>query len=117
MENQNQIDPQSQERIIAVLGVILFFLPILMDKKTEYTVFYMRQGFVLLIASILTSVVTSILFVRFLGELLQFIIFVHVVFLAWKAYSGEKFEIPYLYTQSIRISRALGVDTWFTPGK
>lgn len=117
MENQNQIDPQSQERIAAVLGVILFFLPILINKKTEYTVFYMRQGFVLLIASLLTGVVTMIPFIGFLGGLLQLVIFIHVVFLAWKAYSGEKFEIAYLYEQSMQISKTLGVDAWFTPGK
>ncbi len=117
MENQNQLDPQSQERIAGALGAILFFLPILMNKKTEFTVFYMRQNFVLMIASVLVWVITMIPFIGFIGGLLNLAIFIHIVFLAWKAYSGEKFEISYLYTQSIEITKTLGVDAWFTPGK
>ena len=117
MENTNPVNPENQERIAAALGALLFFIPILMNKKTDYTVFFMRQNFVLFLASLLGAILTIIPFFGFFVGILNFFIFILIVFLAWKAYSGEKFEIPYIYAQSIEITKNLGIDAWFTPGK
>ncbi len=74
-------DTKSQDRLAGTLAYILFFIPILMDKKTEYTCFHMRQAFLLNVAAILCSIIP------FFGPLISFIIFIHVVFLMWKAYN------------------------------
>lgn len=73
-------DTQSQDRLAGALAYILFLIPILMDRKTEYTCFHMRQAFLLNVGAILCSVIP------FFGAIIGFVIFVHVVFLMWKAY-------------------------------
>mgnify|MGYP000929444684 CR=1 FL=1 len=112
-------DSKGQEKIAATLSYLLFFIPLLMGQKTDFTTFHMRQSFLLFVAYLAISIVMSIIpwILLFLGGILNLIIFFHAVFLAWKAYSGEKYAIPYIYDNANRLIKALTMDNFFTPGK
>jgi uncharacterized membrane protein len=107
-----------QDRVAAALGAILFFLPILMERKTEFTVFYMKQAFLIFVAEVALMVLVSLLW--FLGPLVglvQFILFVIVLFLVWNAWQGKKLAVPGLLENSEKLIATLKITSWFTPGK
>ncbi len=70
-----------------------------MKKKTDFTVFHMRQSFLLFFVFVIAS------FIPLIGGLVSFVAFCHLIFLAWKAYSGEKFKISYIYDTSVRMTQ------------
>ena len=105
-----------QERLAATLGSILFFLPHLMGKQTEYTMFFSRQGFALFLIEIIVWIL-GLLF-PFLGVIIalaNLILFLTMVFLAWKAWEGEKFAIPVLYDASLMVIKNLSLENFFSP--
>ncbi len=90
-----------------------------MEQKTDFTTFHMRQSFLLLVIFIAVSFVISFIpwLLLFIGGLIHLAIFFHAGFLAWKAYNGEKFAIPYIYNNANKLIKALGWDNLFTPSK
>lgn len=110
----------SQDRIAAVIASIppLFWVPILMEKKTPFVAHYMKHGFGLLMISIILSILMSFLgfltlFLYPIYKLLNLIIFILVVYLAYNAYKGNKVTIPY-YTENLeKILVQLGIKSWF----
>lgn len=101
-----------------MLGSLLFFLPILMEKKTEFTVFYMKQSFLLFVANVSLMLISALFWpLRGLVGLFEFIVFILVVFLAWNAWQGKKFSIPGLLENSELLIAKIGIASWFTPGK
>lgn len=107
-----------QERVAAALGAFLFFIPILMEKKTEFTVFYMKQGFLLFAISVAIMIVTSLFwFLSPLASLAQLILFVIMLFLVWNAWQGQKFSVPGLLENSEKLIATLKITAWFTSGK
>lgn len=116
MTSENIIS--QQERVVATLASFLFFLPILMKKKTDFTVFYMKQSFLLFVVNFFCMLVGA-LYWSFgdIANLIAFILFVISVFLAWNAWSGEKFSVPGLLENSEKLIAKLGISDWFIPGK
>lgn len=112
-------DSKNQEKIAAAISYVFFLIPLVMGQKTDFTTFHMRQSFLLLVSYIVIAVVFSFIpwVLYFIGGLINFAIFLHAVFLAWKAYSGEKFAIPYIYDNANKLIKALSMDNLFTPGK
>lgn len=107
-----------QERVAGALGALLFFVPILMQKKTEFTVFYMKQSFLLFVIDVALMILTALFwFLHSLAGLAEFIIFVVIVFLAWNAWQGKKFTVPGLLENSEKLIATLKITDWFTPGK
>lgn len=107
-----------QERVAATLASFLFFLPILMKKKTEFTAFYMKQSFLLFVVNVSFMVVGSLFWpLHGIANLVGFIIFIIAAFLAWNAWNGEKLSVPGLLENSEKIIATLGITDWFTPGK
>jgi hypothetical protein len=51
----------SQEKIAGALASILFFIPLIMGVKTEFTVKYMKQGFIINVAELAIGVLSSLL--------------------------------------------------------
>ncbi len=110
---------KSQEKIAGALGAVFFFAPALMNQKTEFTLFYMRQSFLVVLVQILLGILGGILgsIVGILGticSLLTMVLGFGLLFLAWKAYSGEKFAIPYLYDYSVKVIKILKLDGFFS---
>ncbi len=110
----------SQDRLAAVIASIppLFWVPILMEKKTPFVAHYMKHGFGLLMITIVLSILMSFLgfFALFLYpiyKLLNLIVFILTVYLAYHAYQGNKVTIPY-YTENLeKVLIQLGIKSWF----
>lgn len=84
-----------KNKIIAALAYVIFFLPLIVDKDSEYGKFHANQGLLLLIVSIvgnaiLTFTIVGILFLPVLNILL----FVLFVMGALNAYNGQAKELP-----------------------
>ncbi len=46
-----------REKMIGSLSYILFFLPMLLDEKTEFTMFHARQSFGLFLIGLIASII------------------------------------------------------------
>ncbi len=108
----------SQEKIAAIIGSlpVLFFLPHFMEKKTDFTLNFMRQGFGLTIITVLTSIIERIPFFG-IFEIIDLGVFVVFLYLAWNGWSGKKVAVPYLLEYSNQAIRALNLGNWFSSGK
>ncbi len=53
--------PSSQEKILAAFTAFVFFLPLIVGRKTDFIAFYMRQSFPLFAAWIALAVIQWIL--------------------------------------------------------
>jgi hypothetical protein len=62
-----QGNTQSQAKLAAALASFLFFVPLLMDVRTPFVVKYMKQGFILNVASIVLSIVLSFVWMNGFG--------------------------------------------------
>jgi uncharacterized membrane protein len=102
MDTPNTIS--SQERIAGLLAYILFFIPMLMGVKTEFSMFHAKQSFMILIVLVAVWIVSAIfVLIPIIGWLLVFVLWVMqvlamimILWSAYRAYLGYKFIIPYL---------------------
>jgi hypothetical protein len=111
MENTHSV---GQDRIAAAAGAIIFFLPILMGVRTPFVIKYMKQGFLLNLIGIISSLVGSVIWG--LGFLLWVISIIAVgisFFLAFQAYSGREYTIEMLYIYADKVIQTLGIQKWF----
>jgi len=97
--NQTNNQPVSQqEKTIAALGYFLFFLPLIVEPKTEFKVFHANQALVLLIFTVLGNFVASLLTIVLIGLLLFPVvnIFAFIAFILGivNALNGEKKRLP-----------------------
>lgn len=46
METSSRIVPAA-DKLAGALSYVLFFIPLMMDRRTEYTVFHMKQSFII----------------------------------------------------------------------
>jgi len=114
----------NQERLVAMIACIpfLFWVPILMEKKTDYTSYFMKHGFGLTMLMILISVVTGVLgflalFLIPIIWILQSMIVICMLYLGYHAFMGKKVVIPY-YTEHLdKTLIQLGIISWFSPTK
>ncbi|PID84349.1 hypothetical protein CSB09_01410 [Candidatus Gracilibacteria bacterium] len=105
----------SQEQIAGALGAFLFVIPPIMGQKTEFTLFYMRQNFLIILCMMIFVIIGKLIsFFATVMTLLNILLFFLILFLMWKAYSGEKFAVPYLYDMSIKVIKILKLDGFFS---
>lgn len=104
------------ERLISSLTYIIFFLPMVMLEKTEFTIFHAKQALTVFLLFFLT------LFIRlipFLGWILAWLIAIALaiitVFLIIKAYQWEKFLISPLFDIANRLIVSLKLEKFYTP--
>ncbi|MBP6981361.1 hypothetical protein KBB25_01110 [Candidatus Gracilibacteria bacterium] len=97
----------SQEKISAALAYIFFLIPLVFDKKTDFVSFHMVQSFGLFLIGIITW------FIPFLGGIIKLFLFFLILFLMWKAYSGEKFKLGELYEFSHKLVEKIGMTQVF----
>lgn len=113
-----QTNNNSQECLAGALASLVFFLPLLMDKRTEFTTHYMRQSFILFLLHVGLSLVAMVLpFFGALYSILHTILVLSAFFLAWKAYNGERFSLPYIAEWGISVVKAIGMEKAFSPNK
>lgn len=99
---------QSQERVAGVLAYILFFIPMLMGVKTEFTMFHAKQSFLLMVISILSF------FIPFFGGILGFVVFVVSLWCMYQTYLGNKFLIPYIANNMDIVYSKIGILSFFS---
>jgi uncharacterized membrane protein len=86
----------AQEKLSAALGSVIFFLPILTNVKTGYVVKYMKQGFFINLVQVLLSVVSMFLwFLAPLTGLINFVLFLMSLYIAFRAYSGKDYAVAF----------------------
>lgn len=82
--------PSSQDRIAGLLAYVFFLIPMIMGKKTDFTMFHAKQSLMLLFIGILG------MFVPFFGGLISFSVFVVSIWCMYQSYLGNKSVIPFL---------------------
>ena len=86
------------ERLIAALAYLIFFLPMLVKKDSKFAMFHAKQGLVLLLASIIGNVICSFLAIVVIGiflmPLVNLFIFVLGVMGFIGALNGKQDELP-----------------------
>lgn len=84
-----------QEKVTGALSYIVFFLPLLLSEKTDFTLFHARQSFGIFLLWTLGFILS---YIPFIGGLLSKVLFIILaimsIFLAIKAYQGERFLVP-----------------------
>jgi uncharacterized membrane protein len=89
-----------QERIFSAVGYIgiLFLVPLLLMKDSQYAQFHGKQSLALFIAWVINALINVIpvlgWIVSFFGSLLLCVLMVLGVI---KAYTGEKWKMPYVH--------------------
>lgn len=84
-----------------LLGPITGIVLLLTEKKNEYIRFHAMQSTVVFGAILLFNIVLGIvpilgwLIALILSPLVGLVSFVLWIFLMWKAYSGERYKLPY----------------------
>ncbi|NBS67470.1 DUF4870 domain-containing protein [bacterium] len=94
--------PDEQSRLFAAVGYLppLFFVPLYLGKKDEYSVWHGKQGLIVTILSVIGGILSSIvaMLIPIIGGLVvmayNLFVFVLIVGGAWHAYKGEKWELP-----------------------
>lgn len=67
METPTSPVVSSQEKLAAALASFLFFVPLLMNVKTSFVVKYMKQGFIINVASVILAIALSFIWIYGLG--------------------------------------------------
>lgn len=106
---------QSQEKVAAGLGAILFFIPLLMDVKTPFVVKYMKQGFLLNVIELALAIITSFVWMLSpIAGICHLVLFVVTVILALNAFQGKDYSIKVILENAEKLIQTLGVQAWFT---
>lgn len=86
----------AENKVIAALAYLIFFLPLLAAPKSKFGKFHANQAFWIFLAEVVSSVVLYNL--PLLGGTASFLVntllFVLAVYLIYNAYSGKAFELP-----------------------
>ncbi len=104
--NQNTTEPlkvevqsiSSNDKLIAALGYLIFFLPLVIEPKSDFKTFHANQSLLLLIFVVLGNIIGMILTFILIGilivplvNLFGFILFILGIV---NAFNGEKKRLP-----------------------
>ena len=113
---------QSQERVAGALSYIFFFIPMLMNIKTDFTMFHAKQSFMIL-ASLIALWVVSLVFVwipiigvffMLLRWLVHILVLVVALWAAYQAYLGNKFILPVIGEKMDTLLSKIGLINFFS---
>lgn len=85
---------------------ILFLIPMMLKKNSDFVMYHAKQGMVLFIASLFVTFLSWIPFLGwFLGMILGLVIGILALLGILNALSGEKWEMPFLgyYAKKIKL--------------
>ncbi len=122
MENPLTNNGNSQERMMATIACIppLFWMPIVLEKKTPYVADFMKHGFGILLVGVTLNLLSMflwlfILFLLPLIWLIRVVMMLIVIYLAYHAYMGKKVVIPYFTEHLDTVIGMFGIKSWFEP--
>jgi uncharacterized membrane protein len=114
----------NQDKLAAIISCvpILFWVPIVLDKKTAFVSHFMKHGFGLLVVGFILSISMNLLgflalFLLPLVFIIQIAIFVAMIYLMYNAYMGKQVQIPYFTENLNRALTSLGINSWFEAKK
>lgn len=95
-----QSDPQDveQNKTIAAVSYILFFLPLLAARNSRFAMYHANQGLLLLLATIAGNIILSILwFVSWLlYPIFALVVIVYLIFGIMNAVNGKMQPLPFM---------------------
>src|SRR6056297_1100984 len=95
-ENKKKLDVELNKAVAALSYVwILFLVPLLLKRKSEFSQFHAKQGMILFLISLLTII-------PILGQILFFVLLIISVISIVKVINGEWWKIPFVYEWSIK---------------
>ena len=107
----------SQEKLAAMLSYLLFFLPILMNQKTEYVGFHMKQSFGIFLILLANSIILNFFFwlpiIGWVLRMIPYVVFIGIAFLAYQAYTGNKFTVQPLIDLATKVISTLNMTAMF----
>lgn len=82
-------------RLVAALSYLglLFLVPLLTAKESDYAKFHVRQGIVLYAVQV---VVSFLIWIPYLGWLLAVVTAIVMLYATIQAYNGHRWELPWL---------------------
>jgi len=87
---------KDDERLIAALAYLIFFLPMILKRDSEFAMFHAKQGLVLLLTSIIGSFILG--FIPIIGWIIlpffSLAVFVLGIMGFINALNGKKVELP-----------------------
>ncbi len=114
----------NQDKLAAIISCvpILFWVPIVLDKKTAFASHFMKHGFGFLVVGILASLLMSMLgflalFLLPLKFIIDIAILVAMLYMMYNAYMGKQAQIPYFTENLYKVLTNLGINSWFDPKK
>ncbi len=97
-ENKKKLDVELNKAVAALSYVwILFLVPLLLKRKSEFSQFHAKQGMILFLISLLTII-------PILGQILFFVLLIISVISIVKVINGEWWKIPFVYEWSIKFN-------------
>ena len=95
MSNNTPTPSSTKNTTMAAIAYLLFFVPLLTDAKDDpFVKFHVKQGLLLLILGIFTSIIGSIPIIGLIGWLLGLGIFVLWVIGIMNALNGNMTPVP-----------------------
>jgi uncharacterized membrane protein len=124
MDTTTPVLGNSQDKIAAIISCvpILFWVPIVLDKKTAFVSHFMKHGFGLLVVGILASLLMGMLgflalFLIPVKFAIDIAILVAMLYLMYNAYMGKQVQIPYFTENLNKVLTNLGINSWFDAKK
>ncbi len=88
----------SNDNAIAAVAYIIFFIPLLVEPKTEFKTFHANQGLLLLIfwvaGSIISSILATVLIGFFIGAFVGIFGFIFLIMGIVNALNGKQDRLP-----------------------
>ncbi|SRR6056297_2839361 len=95
---KNKLDVEVNKAVASLSYVwILFLIPLLLKRKSEFTQFHAKQGMILFLLSFLTII-------PLLGQIIFFILLIVSVVSIVKVINGEWWKIPFIYEWSTKFN-------------
>src|SRR6056297_1550345 len=93
-KNSKKLDVELNKAVSALSYLwILFLVPLLLKRDSEFAQFHAKQGLILFIISFLTII-------PFIGWILSLVLIIVAVISIVKTLNGEWFKIPFVYEWS-----------------
>jgi uncharacterized membrane protein len=100
-DKKQELEIDSSRLIVALSYVwILFLIPLLLKRQSKFAQFHAKQGMVLFIIELILS---FIMWIPVFGWLIWVATIVISIIGIIKAYSGEWWKIPFIYSLSEKI--------------
>jgi uncharacterized membrane protein len=114
----------NQDKLAAIISCvpILFWVPIVLDKKTAFVSHFMKHGFGLLAVGVILSMSMNLLgflalFLLPLAFVINIAILIAMLYLMYNAYMGKQAQIPYFTENLNKVLTNLGINSWFDTKK